>query len=75
MIRATLYEFIKNKENILLGENDYIDYFGKLYPLKDYINLIKNNYFYIGVFEIAQSLYCFKINIAVFCMDVKDKTY
>ena len=66
MIRATLYEFIKNKENILLGENDYIDYFGKLYPLKDYINLIKNNYFYIGDLEIAQSVYCFKINIAVF---------
>ena len=75
LIRETLYEFIKKKENILLGEHEYIDYFGKLYPLKDYINLIKNNSFYAGDLEIAQSVYCFKFNIAVYSFDNKDNTY
>ena len=59
----------------MLGENEYIDYFGKIYPLKNYINLIKNNSFYAGDLELGQSVFSFKINIAVYSWDINDYNY
>ena len=41
LIRQTLYNYILNKEESIINNNPYIDYFGKLYPTKYYINFIK----------------------------------
>jgi len=48
LIRQTLYNYILNKEESIINNNPYIDYFRKLYPTKNYINFIKQNYFYAG---------------------------
>ena len=59
----------------MINENPYIDYFGRLYPVKNYINLIKNDCFYAGDLEISQSIFRFKINIAVYFSDEKQYKY
>ena len=75
LIRIDLYNYINNKREELVKNNPYVDYFGTLYHIDDYINLIKQNKFYAGDLEVTQSPHCFNINIAVYSFDSNTNKY
>ena len=67
--RELLYIYInKNKEDII-KENPYHLYKDKLIKVIDYIPLIKKEKNFAGELEIAQSIFLYKINIAIYIKD------
>ena len=70
-----MYKFIFDNKDEILALSPVVDYFGKLYEIDSYINLIKLNYFYAGDLEVSQTTKCFKINLAVYKYDNKDDNY
>ena len=75
LIRQYLYKFIVDKKDEILALSPVVDYFGKLYEIDSYINLIRLNFFYAGDLEVSQTTKCFKINLAVYKYDNKDDNY
>lgn len=75
LIRNILFNYVSNKKNEIIMYSPYVDYFGALYYMDNYINIIQQNYFYVRDLEIAQTPYCFNINAGVYSLDCNSNIF
>ena len=64
--RYTLFKYCKDNAKEIFSGNPYVTYFGNVVETKNYLQRIKENYFWAGDVEITHSMYLFNINIAIY---------